>query len=277
MNRRPSDILTPREREVLDLIRRGLTNEEIAHRLDISLDGAKYHVSQILSKLGVATREEAAALPLGERRRWWAAWPLWAKIAGAGTVVAVIVGLTVLAWGVWQTQGGESETSASTGSSLIVTSTVPSVPTIDAGHYSNGTFRVEFDYPPSWTVDPGYSLGSSYKDPRGRQFGFFVVNACCTSDQTVDDVAKLSAEHLLRPFGDQPRIETLSLPEGEARLIMPDETRPDINDGELIVRYTPVPLSISDSYAFFILDAHKDFIRDIASTLKLTGSPLPTP
>ena len=58
---------------------------------------------------------------------------------------------------------------------------------------------------------------------------------------------------------------------------MPDETRPDINDGELIVRYTPVPLSISDSYAFFILDAHKDFIRDIASTLKLTGSPLPTP
>src|SRR5213594_215922 len=60
MRRSNLDALTARESEVLDLIRRGLTNEEIAHRLDISLHGAKYHVSQILSKLGVATREEAA-------------------------------------------------------------------------------------------------------------------------------------------------------------------------------------------------------------------------
>ena len=77
------DALTSREREVLDLIRVGLTNEGIASRLDISLAGAKYHVSQILSKLGVATREGAAAV---RRRgaRWWAAWRLWAKIAGAG-------------------------------------------------------------------------------------------------------------------------------------------------------------------------------------------------
>ena len=69
--RAPIDTLTRREREILDLLRRGLTNEEIAARLGISLDGAKYHVSQILSKLGVATREEAADVALGERRRWW--------------------------------------------------------------------------------------------------------------------------------------------------------------------------------------------------------------
>ncbi|TMG01934.1 MAG: helix-turn-helix transcriptional regulator, partial [Chloroflexi bacterium] len=72
MSKRPFDVLTPREREVLALLGHGLTNEEIAHRLGISPDGAKYHVSQILSKLGVATREEAAALALGKRRRWWA-------------------------------------------------------------------------------------------------------------------------------------------------------------------------------------------------------------
>jgi DNA-binding NarL/FixJ family response regulator len=47
------DALTGREREVLGLVRLGLTNEEIAGRLGITLDGAKYHVSQILSKLGV--------------------------------------------------------------------------------------------------------------------------------------------------------------------------------------------------------------------------------
>ena len=59
--------LTPREQEVYDLLRQGLTNREIAERLGISLDGAKYHVSQILMKLDVSTREEAAAL--GARRR----------------------------------------------------------------------------------------------------------------------------------------------------------------------------------------------------------------
>ncbi len=53
--------LTPRESEVLDLLRLGLTNEEIAGRLGITLDGAKYHVSQIISKLGVRDRYEAAS------------------------------------------------------------------------------------------------------------------------------------------------------------------------------------------------------------------------
>jgi len=103
--RRGSDALTTREREVLALIRRGLTNEEIAHHLGITLDGAKYHVSQILSKLGVTTREEAAAVALGERRRWWAAWPLWARIAGAATMVATLAGIAVLVWGVLRTEG----------------------------------------------------------------------------------------------------------------------------------------------------------------------------
>src|SRR6266540_2950542 len=105
MSRRSPDRLTPREREVLALIRRGLTNEEIAQRLVISLDGAKYHVSQILSKLGVATREQAAARALGQRRRWWAAWPLWTRIAGAATAVAAAAGFALLAWGVLRTAG----------------------------------------------------------------------------------------------------------------------------------------------------------------------------
>jgi DNA-binding NarL/FixJ family response regulator len=47
------DILTPREWQVLDLLRQGLTNEQIAHRLDISPATAKYHVSEIISKLCV--------------------------------------------------------------------------------------------------------------------------------------------------------------------------------------------------------------------------------
>ena len=54
------DVLTPREWEVLALLREGLTNEQIARRLGITERGAKYHVSEILSKLGLDSRKEAA-------------------------------------------------------------------------------------------------------------------------------------------------------------------------------------------------------------------------
>jgi DNA-binding CsgD family transcriptional regulator len=54
------DLLTPRQQEVLTLVREGLTNREIAERLDITPDGAKFHVSEILTKIGVRSREEAA-------------------------------------------------------------------------------------------------------------------------------------------------------------------------------------------------------------------------
>jgi DNA-binding CsgD family transcriptional regulator len=53
--------LSPKQREVLHLIARGRTNAEIAAELGISLDGAKYHVREILGKLEVESREEAAA------------------------------------------------------------------------------------------------------------------------------------------------------------------------------------------------------------------------
>jgi DNA-binding CsgD family transcriptional regulator len=66
------EVLTLREFEVLDLLREGLSNDQIAVRLGISLAGAKYHVSEILGKLGVSSREEAAAWQRTERP-WWPA------------------------------------------------------------------------------------------------------------------------------------------------------------------------------------------------------------
>ena len=59
--------LTEREREVLALMVEGLNNTQIAARLIVSPSTIKSHVSNILSKLGVASRTEAVTLALRNR------------------------------------------------------------------------------------------------------------------------------------------------------------------------------------------------------------------
>jgi DNA-binding NarL/FixJ family response regulator len=59
--------LTAREIEVLAKVAQGLTNGQIAAHLIISRATVKYYVSSILSKLGVASRTEAAALAVQHR------------------------------------------------------------------------------------------------------------------------------------------------------------------------------------------------------------------
>jgi hypothetical protein len=96
---------------VLALLREGRSNPEIAEALGISRDGVKYHVSEILSKLGLDNREAAAAwAALGPeaQRPWWAAAAaplalLWRKSGaiamgvGAAVALAAIAGLILLA------------------------------------------------------------------------------------------------------------------------------------------------------------------------------------
>lgn len=58
----PLDDLTKREREVVDLVRHGLTNKQIAERLHIEVATVKSHVHSILAKLNVERRAEVVAL-----------------------------------------------------------------------------------------------------------------------------------------------------------------------------------------------------------------------
>jgi DNA-binding CsgD family transcriptional regulator len=99
--------LTARQQQVLELIASGCTNREIGDRLGISLDGAKWHVSEVLARLNLDTREEAAdywrrqnglrtrlarvAKATGAAVSW-----KWLAAAGALTGVAAIAAIAVL-------------------------------------------------------------------------------------------------------------------------------------------------------------------------------------
>ena len=83
--------LTDRQREVLALLAQGLTNYEIAQALDISLEGAKYHVREVMGKLNVESREEAAAWYRHQRR-------------SSTRIAAFARGLVPVAW--WKAAAG---------------------------------------------------------------------------------------------------------------------------------------------------------------------------
>jgi two-component system, NarL family, nitrate/nitrite response regulator NarL len=58
----PFDELTTREREVLELVAQGLSNQEIADRLSLAEKTVKHHMTNILGKLQVRSRVEAALM-----------------------------------------------------------------------------------------------------------------------------------------------------------------------------------------------------------------------
>lgn len=63
----PGADLTPRERELLALMTRGLNNQEIAAELSVALPTVKFHITNILSKLHVDNRTEAVLKALKQK------------------------------------------------------------------------------------------------------------------------------------------------------------------------------------------------------------------
>jgi DNA-binding CsgD family transcriptional regulator len=68
------DPVTPAEARVLELVREGRSNAEIAVRLGVSVNTVRYHVSNLLAKANASERAELRqwqpALPAGRSARW---------------------------------------------------------------------------------------------------------------------------------------------------------------------------------------------------------------
>ncbi|MGE3073286.1 MAG: LuxR C-terminal-related transcriptional regulator [Dehalococcoidia bacterium] len=113
--------LTPAEQRVLRHLRHGKTNAEIADELDVSPDAVKYHVSNMLGKLELESREQLAAWrePSGLRRTW-------SGLGGVGWKLATVAGAAVVAVGIaaggWLVlNGGDSEADETVDLSALAT------------------------------------------------------------------------------------------------------------------------------------------------------------
>jgi hypothetical protein len=76
--------VTPAEARVLELVREGKNNAEIAVRLGLSVNTVRFHVSNLLSKAGVTSREELGKWRPTASRRWTVFW-----LPGTGVLKAV--------------------------------------------------------------------------------------------------------------------------------------------------------------------------------------------
>ncbi|HEY4669132.1 MAG TPA: helix-turn-helix transcriptional regulator, partial [Tepidiformaceae bacterium] len=135
--------LSERQREVLDLMARGRTNAEIADRLGLSLEGAKWHVREIFGRLGVDSREEAVRLWRDQQsssRRVLAWLPSSGGVALAGTAaVAVVAG----AFLVFVTLGGADWTSGSPEDEPATTTAISTPPATVVSQWQLGATRLQ--------------------------------------------------------------------------------------------------------------------------------------
>ncbi|MEO8540309.1 MAG: helix-turn-helix transcriptional regulator [bacterium] len=119
--------LTPRQEEVLRMMAEGATNAQIAERLGLSLEGAKWHIREIFGRLGVDSREEAVAVWRHRRRRnpfgWIGALPVFGSLAAGAVVVVVVAAVALVA-----VRGGDTTHNAAAVPTVTVTSLATAVP-----------------------------------------------------------------------------------------------------------------------------------------------------
>ena len=203
--RRTTVDITPRQAEVLRLIERGLTNGEIAIELGITLDGVKFHVSEILAKLGVSSREEAVGAWRHSRSFPTLVLPSTGVLRWAAVSVTAVGGVLLLGTLFVLFSRGESPEPAAPNPTVSATPTSPPTPTATA------------------TVEslPGYR--------RPREVGVLVLDEAMTAASAPD------ARKLIELIA--PRLDACAeIPQGP--IPAPPKCPPGVAEGELVPTVT---------------------------------------
>jgi DNA-binding CsgD family transcriptional regulator len=185
----PSEV-TPRQIEVARLVAAGHTNEQIARELGISHDGAKYHVSEILGRLGLQRREEIAEWYAREHGGTWrrlraaVGLPVAAWVGGGAVVAAAVIAFVAVS--LMHNGSGDANLVPTPGSTMaatppaVDTATQPAPLPIE----QHGEYRA---YGPDELRDAGFiSTGAFVIVPGGA---FPVVQSSYRATRTVLDVA----------------------------------------------------------------------------------------
>lgn len=104
---RHPDILTPAEWRVLEHIRHGRTNLEIAAQLGLSVNTVRYHVSNILAKLELRDREAVRRWRGGSRRSGWSALGSLGFSKVAMLSAAIVASAVLISGSISVTRGGD--------------------------------------------------------------------------------------------------------------------------------------------------------------------------
>ncbi|MPZ97926.1 MAG: hypothetical protein GEU80_01095 [Dehalococcoidia bacterium] len=208
--------VTPRQREVARLVAEGKSNAEIAEALGISLDGAKYHVSELLGRLGLRRREQIADWYRDDRRVPWRhrlrallGLPLLALVGGGAAMgaVAVVVAVALLS-------GGEDGGAArGRGGTVEASSTAPAVTTTPAVQLVDGLPRGSVGPLLVYVTEVGRASGGGRNWPRlsvvtydlgaGREVVSFEVGEVGSFAESVvlaDHEVVVNFEHTLSVF-----------------------------------------------------------------------------
>ena len=227
---------------MLDHIREGRSNKEIAQRLDISIDGVKFHVSEILSKLALENRWDAArwAASGGEEAHpWWlaATAPLlfWRKLSfdwlspalAGGLAVATAAGVGLLVWALITTRGDGDRASMAVsvalalpaGDKIAYIAGPPATPEANAAPRAGDLWLIEAGRSPRRFTEGG-DAHSPVWSPDGRGLLFFMGDelTLMESDGTLRSIETAVVSARWSPQGD--RIAywlegRMELPDGE--------------------------------------------------------------
>lgn len=144
--------LTPRQCKVLGLLAGGRTNGEIAHALGITLDGAKWHVTELMNRFGVSSREELVEM-WESRQKGPARWLrglLGLSAGGSAAKAAVAVATVVLAGGgIALLSTGQSDVHA------------PHVQPIESSGNAGDNWFVDIDLASALQRDDGMRIGAA--------------------------------------------------------------------------------------------------------------------
>ena len=158
------DVLTPREWEVVGLVQQGLTNEQIAAKLNISLNTVKFHTSEIYGKLALRSRRQLREWQPRRRLHALAPAALWRRFPLPNPALPVLVVGSLLFGGALAytaftapagRTGGENRTD-------VQRSEQPSLAVVDA-HASAFSTTVVFDVrlPATLNEDETFVVGTT--------------------------------------------------------------------------------------------------------------------